>query len=186
MFDFPHAYIQTHRSSIWLAESKKFGISIGQSQMHVIDNKIFKISPGLVDLRLKSFSSYRSFFYFDFSRLRYKQGNGHCFGSREVNHGVFWFGKRRINRSKFVTVILKFHCTFELRASILMQWNCYIFYFRIYFSEVKQWEHAEEASSDKSLDFCRIISSPCSPNEAWFAKLAVVCRWSRVKDRILR
>ena len=42
MFDFPHAYIQTHRSSIWLAESKKFGISIGQSQMHVIDNKIFK------------------------------------------------------------------------------------------------------------------------------------------------
>ena len=64
MFDFPHAYIQTYRSSIWLAESKKFGISIGQSQMHVIDNKIFKnlTWSGLVDLRLKSFSSYRSFF----------------------------------------------------------------------------------------------------------------------------
>lgn len=57
-------------------------------------------------------------FYFDFSRLRYKQGNGHCFGSREVNHGVFWLGKRRINRSKFITVILKFHCTFELPARI--------------------------------------------------------------------
>ena len=47
-----------------------------------------------------------------------------------------------------------------------MQWNRFIFYFRIYFSEVKQWEDAEEASSDKSRDFCRIIGSPCSPNEA--------------------
>lgn len=166
MFDFPHAYIQTHRSSIWLAESKKFGISIGQSQMHVIDNKIFKnlTWSGWLAFEVVLFLS--NLFYFDFSRLRYKQGNGHCFGSREVNHGVFWFGKRRINRSKFVTVILKFHCTFELPASILMQWNRFIFYFRIYFSEVKQWEDAEEASSDKSLDFCRIISSPCSPNEA--------------------
>ena len=166
MFDFPPAYIQTYRSSIWLAESKKFGISIGQSQMQVIDNKIFKNLSWSGWLAFEVVLFLSNLFYFDFSRLRYKQGNGHCFGSREVNHGVFWFGKRHINRSKFVTVILKFHCTFELPASILMQWNRFIFYFRIYFSEVKQWEDAEEASSDKSLDFCRIISSPCSPNEA--------------------
>ena len=63
MFDFPHAYIQTYRSSIWLAESKKFGISIGQSQMHVIDNKIFKNLICLYDLRLKSFSSFEAFLF---------------------------------------------------------------------------------------------------------------------------
>lgn len=62
MFDFSHAYIQTYRSLIWLAESKKFGISIGQSQMHVIDDKILKNLTWSVDLRLKSFSSYRSFY----------------------------------------------------------------------------------------------------------------------------